>query len=217
MIDLVNIFKGMSGGTNSDPKELAKLMVKTTAEYAISKNRTNYTYSAYDLSKLDEIKTLIDDLAVKIYNENKKRQIERLRDFSYHYYSSDADSVNFPLFDLNDFLFQLIANNDIFSAQLVSSAQNILNKLSEIIIAAYGGVYYGNYYGEGSNIKRGISIFFTRGNLLNNGTTQYASQNWYRTPSIDFANYTTNQIVETWRELFEAWYDPLDLYTTGSY
>jgi len=90
------------------------------------------------------------------------------------------------------------------------------------VIAAYAGSKYGNYYGVGSDVKRGLSIFFSRGNLTYNNLSHYAYQWWYTSEDtnawrpgehcyygyIDFANSDTDGIVETWRELMEAWYDP---------
>jgi clostripain len=222
------IFKGMASGTNDDPKELGKLVVKTYRDSTVS--QTDQTQAAIDLTKVSSIKSIIDNFAKEIYKANAKSNIETLRDNSIHFYDSDDDSISFPYFDLNDIAYQIIGNSGFFSESLVDSARDIIDSLSNIIIAAYAGSSFGNYYGLGSAVKRGLSIFFSRGNKTYNGYSHYAYQWWYTSldtntwwpgghyyGKIDFADSDTDGIVETWRELFEAWYDPTNSYTPGSY
>ncbi len=226
------LFKGMASGTNNDPKELGKLVVKTYRDSTISE--IDQTLSAIDLTQIATLKTCLDNLSIQIYRENQKSNIEELRDNSYHFYESDDDSIAYPYFDLNDLAIQLYLNSQIFSPNLISAARNTLEALSNAIIVAYAGSYYGNYYGPGSQVKRGLSIFFSRGNLTytsQDGTfTHYAYQWWYTSldtntnystgyfyGKIDFADSDSDGIVETWRELLEAWYDNSTTYTPGSY
>ncbi len=229
--DYTALFQGMSPGSNDDPKELGKLVVKTFHDSTTSE--TTQTLAAIDLTKLEDLKTSIDNFAIAIYKEDKKTDIQKLRDNSYHFYENDYDSISFPYFDLNDLAIQISQNSSYFSSNLVNSANQVIEYLSAAIIASYAGNSYGNYYGLGSDVKRGLSIFFSRGDLTYNSYSHYAYQWWYTSldtnteyasgfyyGKIDFANSDkdseANHVVETWRELFEAWYDPTNK-TPGSY
>ncbi|HQQ19235.1 MAG TPA: hypothetical protein PK520_04035, partial [Exilispira sp.] len=121
-------------------------------------------------------------------------------------------------------------NNLIYSSNLIAKCQEVINSLSNAIIAAYAGEYYGNYYGLGSTIKRGLSIFVSRGDIIYSSYSHYAYQWWYTDIDtdqwwpdghyyglIDFAQSDEDGVVEYWRELFEYWYDPDNLATPSSY
>lgn len=221
------IFKGMALGSNNDPKELGKLVVKTYHDSTSS--QYDQTQAAIDLTKISDLKDIIDNFAVSLYYENKKSEIETLRDKAIHFYDNDYDSIDYPYFDLNDIAYQILGNAGFFSTASINNARDIIDTLSNAIIAAYAGSSYGNYYGEGVYVKRGLSIFFSRGNLTYNEFSHYAYQWWYTSEDtntwysnfyyghIDFADSDADSIVETWRELFEAWYDPTNTYTPSSY
>ena len=91
-----------------------------------------------------------------------------------------------------------------------------------------------NYYEtDDSTAVRGLSIFIPHGELIWDGYTHYAYDWWYSTDvfssttvlsnygapqgGLDFCTFDSDGTVETWRELFEAWYDPLEQYTDGTY
>ncbi len=226
------LFKGMTLGTNNDPKELGKLVVKTYHDSTV--NQPDQTQAAFDLTKVSALKTEIDSFAVKIYKENLKSQIQTARDNAIHFYSTNDESIVFPFFDLNDLAVQINANIEVFSEDLRNQALNVIDSLSEVVIAAYAGSDYGNYYGPGSDVKRGLSIFFSRGNLTVTTSSatysHYSTQWWYTNEDvsileiighgygkIDFANSNANGVVEYWRELFEAWYDSNNTYTPSTY
>ncbi|NOY07578.1 MAG: hypothetical protein GXP33_01910 [Spirochaetes bacterium] len=230
--DYTNLFGSMaeSGGSTGAPVELGKLIVKSYHD--TTKNYPDQTFSAVDLSKISNLKTSLDQLAVQIYSENKKEFIENVRDASVHFFNdNDINAVIAePYYDINDFCYAIINNPELFSDKLISQAKNVLDILSGVIIAAYAGDVYGDYYGSGKEVKRGLSIFFSKGNLMYNNNSLYWYEWWYTdadtaawfgdnpdTPNpghlyglIDFANSNTDKIVETWRELMEAWYDPGD-------
>lgn len=222
------IFKGMKQGSNNDPKELGKLIVKTYKESTIG--TSDQTQVAVDLTNIQDLKTSIDNLAVAIYNENNKSTIETTRDLAYHFYYNDDESISYPYFDLNDLAIK-IAQNSSLSDNLKNSANNIITNLSNTIIAAYAGAEFGYYYGLGTDVKRGLSIFFSRGNIVDSEQKSHYQYQWWYTSEdtnswwpgghyygfIDFANSDNDGIVEYWRELLEAWHDPLDLYTPSSY
>ncbi|MEJ5272610.1 MAG: clostripain-related cysteine peptidase [Spirochaetota bacterium] len=225
------LFKGMSVGSNNDPKELGKLVVKTYHDSTSS--QLDQTQAAIDLTKISDLKDIIDNFAVSLYYENKKSDIEILRDKAIHFYDIDENSIDYPYFDLNDIAYQILGNAGFFSTASINNARDIIDTLSNVIIAAYAGSNYGNYYGYGSDVRRGLSIFFSRGNLTftynNNNYSHYEYQWWYTNVDtnqwnsgylygkIDFADSNENGTVETWRELFEKWYDPTNTYTPSSY
>jgi len=219
--DYKKLFQGMKDGSSNDAIELGKLVVKQYKESTISQ-QTDQTQSAIDLSKIGALKTALDNLAVAIYNENKKSSIESLRDLAYHFYRDDEESIDYPYYDIYSLCAKLYNNLIDISDNLKLKIKNVIDNLKSAVIAAYAGSKYGNYYGVGSDVKRGLSIFFSRGNLTYNNLSHYAYQWWYTSEDtnawrpgehcyygyIDFANSDTDGIVETWRELMEAWYDP---------
>ncbi len=215
--DYNRLFSGMTGNS-SDAKELAKLMVK---QYRDSTSTTSSeTQSATDLSKIAALKTAVDAFAVKLAAENKKSRIETTRDLSYNFYTSDVDSINYPYYDLGDFAYQISTDTG-YSEDLKNSAETVITKLSETVVSAYANTGFGNYYGTGAEVKRGLSIFFSRGNLTYWDDSHYAYQWWYTSRNIvfdygtdfeygriDFCDFNDNGSVETWKELMEYYYNP---------
>jgi len=227
--NLSAIFKEMSGSGSDDPAELGKLVVWAFKNFA-----PNYSYgltqSAVNLESMEDLKILIDRLAVALYRDNKKEAIEKIRDATIHMYEDDYESIVYPYYDLNDFCVKIIGNQNVFSYEVVQIANDIIEKLGEIVIAACSGSYSRSYYGLGSYVKRGLSIFISRGNLKYNNYSHYAYQWWYSNTdfsayqttkkgygNIDFADCNRNGIVETWKELFEVWYDPQNKLTSDTY
>jgi clostripain len=237
-----SLIKDSSGGNdqtttagNPTAEELAKIIVFSYENYiekSLFNNNTGETMAAIDLANISStnLKAHIDNLAVKIYNENKKSSIENIRDASIHFYSSDEDSISYPYFDLYD-LCNRIKNDAGFSTDLKNAADQVITDLSSLIVWAYGDIGNGQsyYFGSGTSVKRGLSIFFSRGNLTYSGYSHYWYQWWYTNMDtnwwsgghyygfIDFADSDTDNTVETWRELMEAWYDPNDLATPGAW
>ena len=215
---------------NMTDRELATLIVQKYKEATAME--TTETSTAVTTENLITLKSKIDYLAVKIYNENKKSVIETIRDNTIHYYVDDEDSISAPYIELGDFCEQ-IKNNilDGFSSQLKTAANDVITELTNTIIYSYAGSSMGDYYGTGSITKKGLSIFFSRGNLDYDSTSHYSYQWWYTTEDtvsllgtgflygkIDFCTSNQNLIVESWRELFEKWYDqPGNGYTPGNY
>lgn len=201
----------------SSSEELAKLMVKQYRDSTL--HVSSETQSAIDLSKITALKTAVDAFAVKLADENKKSEIETTRDSSCNFYTSDIDSISYPYYDLGDFACKISADTG-YSADLRNSAEVVITKLSEAVVSAYANTGFGNYYGTGNDVKRGLSIFFSRGNLTYDGHSHYAYQWWYSSRNtvtsygaafeygrIDFCNFNSNGIVETWKELLEYFYN----------
>jgi clostripain len=218
--DYERLFQNMTysvGVTNADADELARVIVKAYRDSTTSVS--TQTQSAINLANIAVVKTAVDNLAPYIYNENKKSNIETSRDAAYHFYTSEYKSVLYPYYDLSDLCYQ-IYNNDDYSTNLKTKAQALVTAVENAVVASYGGVSYGDYYGTGSNTKRGLSIFFSRGNLEYSGKFHYDYQWWYTTRDtasdygasylygcINFCNFDNDGTVETWKELMEAWYD----------
>ncbi len=214
--DYHSIFSTMDSGNTSNGDELVKLVVKSYKEFVESISFVE-TQVAVDISKISQLKNKLDEFATAIYYEDKKAIIEAVRDVSYHFYQSNYSSIDYPFYDLNDFCQQIILNSDI-SNYLKDKAYNVITQLGDTVIAAYAGNGYGNYYGLGSDVKRGLSIFFSRGNYTYNGDSLYAYQWWYTDQDtteygsdklygkIDFANINNDSTINTWKELMDIWY-----------
>lgn len=222
---------GRITAVSPNPREMSELIVDSYHDFVEAYGPDNgQTQSAIDLSKIEGLKTEIDKFASAIYNENKKSEIENIRDSSIDFYTTDYSSIDNPFFDLNSFCSKIIDDTTVgLSDNLKTSAESVKTELAKVIVKAYGetgtngnGQQY--YYGDGATVKRGLSIFFSRGNLLYNGgsgnLSHYLYQWWYTDVDtqkwwepgkyyglIDFCNSNNNGTVETWKELMEAWYD----------
>lgn len=151
-----------------------------------------HTMAAVDLSKMENLKQSIDNLASAIYQENKKSSIETIRDTALHFNftiaNTDGLSLHRPFFNLYDFCKKIIDDTQYnFSSNLKDNAQTVINVLSITIIKAFAwegtidGLYMPGYFGAGSEVKNGLSIFISRGNVLYNSKSEYAYQYWYTT------------------------------------
>lgn len=199
---------------------------------------SNQTLSAIDLSKIEELKISIDDLASKIYYEDKKNEIElsvfnKLTCFGEGFSSEELSAPYFDLYSLCKLIINDSTNG--FSSDLKTAASNVINKLGDTILKSYAGSVYGGYYDIGAITKRGLSIFISRFYKTDNDLIYYYKYyKWYTNiltennyvdeynksvlyGNIDFCNYDNDGKVETWKELFEAWYDPDNKYTVDTY
>lgn len=118
-------------------------------------------------------------------------------------------------------------------SDIVTYAQAVQTAMKSAILYAYSDDGYSGetyYFGDGASIGRGLSIFVTRGHELYYGYSAYTYQWWYTSIEtnvwwtgghyyglIDFAYSDEDNNVETWRELFEYWYDSTNQYTPSSY
>ncbi|MCP4129707.1 MAG: hypothetical protein GY754_01705 [bacterium] len=194
--------------------------------------KNGQTLSSVKLSEMENLKSKVDLLAAAIDSENKKSALETTRDNSVDFYADDTPgdettlSRYFPFYDLYD-LCSDISNDSgsSYSSGLKTAADNVITALASSIVYSYGEVGSGTdgnsqsyYYGAGSSTKRGLSIFFSRGNLIHNSNSHYAYQYWYTSydlitlaginyGNVDFCTYDNDGTVETWLELMEKWYD----------
>ena len=192
------------------------------------------TLAAIDLSQISALKTAVDSMAVAMYTENKKSSIESTRNSAVKYYdNSDTYSrQEYPYFDLGS-LCSKIAASSTYSTALKTAANNVLTALGNAVVKAYGetatvasGVSgYGTsyYWGTGSSVKRGLSIFFSY------SSSDYAAQDWYTSRdqrngtssqvygNMDFCTFNSDGSVTSWLELMEAWYDPSNTGTPSTF
>lgn len=201
------------------PVDFAKLLVEAYKVFIeANSSSSGETLAATDLSKMEDLKTSVDAFAVAMYNENKKTALEGLRDASVNYMDSDpAYSEYYPFYDLYDFANKVaVDSSNGFSTGLKNAAADVVTKMTAAIVRCYGenGNGQSYYYNSDAAAMRGLSIFFA------SSTTDYANQGWYTTDDnssdssmsttiygkIDFANYSTDTTVRTWRDLMDAWY-----------
>ncbi len=220
--DYVKLFGRMKDQENfgSDPESLSRLMVDA---YKVSvSDLSDQTISAINLANMNNLKFAIDKMAANLYLLNEYQIIEDIRDNTFHFFDSTDvfQIISQPYYDINDFCYLLINNYKLLSPTIKTNAENVITELASSVVAAYGGSDLGNYYGLGQDVKRGLSIFFSNGNLYYGTESHYTYQYWYTNIDlslysrfgpyglIDFCTSNENNIVESWRELMEAWYDP---------
>lgn len=215
--------------------ELSTIMVKTYRDYITGHTATQNsgeTISAIDLSQIETLADNIDALGAAVYNENRQSDIQTIRDSTVHFYKDTYDSISYPYIDLYDFCRRL-SSDSYSSSSLSEAADSVIDTLSSAVLYAYGDDGNGQsaYYGPGETFPRGLSIFFSRGNVIYDDSSHYCYQWWYTEKdtaivysdssylygNLDFCTSNENGDVEGWRELMEAWYDPSNQCTPSTY
>jgi clostripain len=213
------------------PSEFSVRIVKSYRDF-IEETYTNTaeTMSAIDLTKVGAIKLNLDTLAVNL--KNYKAAFEGFRDNAIHFWTDDSDSISYPYFDIYDLMLKIELSIPALSAY----CDAVIASLKDAVLYAYGddgstgGVVQGYYFGTGTDVGHGLSIFVSRGEKSYEGYSHYAYQWWYTYLDtnewwsgghfygfIDFAQSDDNGVVQYWRELFEYWYDPLNEATPGTW
>jgi clostripain len=213
--DYEYIFGNLNGSNDESiltGENLVKLVVESYEQFIENYGyNSGETQSAIDLSKLNNLKSSIDQLANAMYLENKKSTIENIRNNSVYY--DDGYMADYPYFDLYDFVYK-VSTSSLLSTTLKNSANNVISNMREAILKTYGESGNGQsyYYAEDSNAARGLSIFFSR-----NSSDYYTQKDWYTSKDafntsdlgdgyLDFPTTTEDGIVNTWKELMNAWY-----------
>lgn len=202
--DYERLFGDMTG-SNSSAEEFAKLMVRQYRE------STNYvssqTLSAVDLSKMESLKTAVDDLASKLALENKNSQIALTRNSSTHFFliGDSSQEKYYAYFDLSNFANNIV-NDSNYSTTLREKAQGVIDAMALSVVSSYAGSSYGGYYNIGSVTKRGLSILFP----VNYYSSDYY---WYsfdpvgNSGEIDFCNVeSTVPAVNTYKEWLDFFF-----------
>ncbi len=200
------------------------------------------TISTTDLSEISNLAEKIDTLGVSIADENRQSEIESIREATYNYYDiapysdSTSDSVLYPYYDLYD-LCNRINNTGSFSTILQNAANDVMTALSTTILYSYGDTSTIENTGQsqtaynGNNTSKGLSIFFSRGDMIYDLKSHYAYQWWYTSEDsatelndismlyghIDFCTSNEDGNIDGWRELMEYWYDNSDSATPSTY
>lgn len=213
------------------PSELAIRIVKSYRDFIEETySDTAETMSAIDLTKIGAIKLSLDTLAAQL--KDYKALFESFRDDAIHFWENDDDSISYPYFDFYDLMLKIETS----IPALTIYCDAVIANLKEAVLYAYGNngytgdVVQGYYFGSGTDIGHGLSIFVSRGDILYSSYSHYAYQWWYTDVDtdywqpdgyyyglIDFAQSDDDGDVEYWRELFEYWYDPLNEATPGTW
>lgn len=222
--------------------EMADILV-TQYRDSVQYGLTAYhdTMTAVKLSEIDELVSAMHSLAAEIkinYDTEPavRTKFEQIRDASVFFYTEGSvfAALYYPYHDIYSFCRQIVneAEPAVFSTEVTTAAQTVLDRLADSIAAGWAA---GNSSEPGftynstvdSAAVRGLSVFipcseddyhysgdwYTNLTMIANGT--------YLLGEIDFcysdSTADADGTVETWRELFEAWYDPANSYTPGSF
>jgi len=207
-----DIFGTMTGSTT--PEELAKMAAEAYKEKSLAYGLTQNTQTAADLGSITALKTALDNLAAAFSGSGDKTTIEGLRDSATHYYSTEYvyEPIAWPYFEIGSLCDKITASGP--SVEISTALGSVKSALEDVIVYAWAGSESGGY--DGAGIGHGLSVFFSRGEQLYSSESHYAYQWWYTDTAftgatdggIDFADSDTDGTVETWREIFEKWYDP---------
>lgn len=166
-------------------------------------------------------------------DSNLKTVFESCRDASVYYYAYDSELETryVPYYDIYSFCTQIELSAD-FSAGVKSQASSVKTALAAAVVANFAdsSIFDDNnpswpdlnldYYSTtDAAAVRGLSIMIPHGEEFKDSKSYYYDIWWYGAGNyqtnypditlggIDFCTYDSDGTVETWRELFEAWYD----------
>ncbi len=238
--DYTLIFDNFSSAGNPPaPSSMADILVRQYKEstYGISNLMPN-TLTAVKTAGLENLKNAIDDLADLLYDPaggNNQTYFESARDSSVYYFtaSSEYEMEYNPYYDLYSFCEQI--EGSLLDPAIRTQAGVVKTALAASVAACYAdsnGYIDLDYYYEtdDSSAVRGLSILIPFDGNSTAGypyysyawwyvSTEHQSSGGYTLGGLDFCTYDDSGDVETWRELFEAWYDNYasDGYTPGNY
>ncbi len=233
---ILNCFTGASeDGFNNPAITMSKaIVVEHKREFS---SYSNETMAAYDLSRIEDVKGKLDALSALLVD--KRTDIDAIRG-SYQnsntleYFNEDSDYewVNNPHFDLYDFASRVSSYSGFSSSSsITTAADNLKISVDECVVKSWGGSSYPGY----EDGKNGLAFFLPEGNrevtLSSQTEIEYRFQWWYTNKDtqailgsnflygkLDFCNTgSLSDTVETWKELLESWYDPLNDYPPDSY
>ncbi len=157
------------------PIQLSRYIVESYRDYV---GASNQTMTAVDLSKMEALKTSIDNMSAKLH--------------SYGTYSliQNSDYIGVIASDIED--------NTSLNPELRNSANAVLSSLADAIVYAWAGSnIHGGYDGTGFAIKDGLRIV-TANELW------YTNQPYENYGLIDFCTITNDGIINTWKELLSS-------------
>ncbi|MCB2314195.1 clostripain [Clostridium tagluense] len=220
---------------NFDPStvtdlQLGALMVEEQRDAAESAKENNQVLSCFDLSKIEILKNSVDKMAISLWEENKKADIERLRGTEkkttlLHYFDENdkREWLSYPYFDLYD-LCRTISTDSAFSTPIKKLATTVMQNVDDVVVYSYGGKKFKGFT-EG---KTGLSVFLPDGNKMyrdvtaNTSYSEWKGQRWYN--SIDTTilqpDYLYGKLnwckdgqtpkindIGNWFELLDCWFD----------
>ena len=222
------------------PKDLGAVIVEEQHDSTVEEY--DQSLSLYDLSRVFDVKTAVDDLAVAIDQSNTKIAFENIRGrdrepVSLYYFAIPKDPTNAdfysiweetPFFDVYDLAERVFYNESNFPASVISRAEILMKAVDDLVVHSFAGDLF-SYRTFQSNFKQGkngIHIFFPDGSKVNaKNEPMWINQWWYTSRNlykergdphyygnIDFCNYNNNGQVDSWVEMLDKWYDP-----TGDY
>lgn len=218
------IFKNFkNAGNPPTAEEMADILVKQY--YESTKNYGgDHTMASINTAKLETLKEKIDSLAVAIYNEGDssyQTEFETLRNKTIYppVENNGTNLILLPYYDLYD-LYVNIEGSTVFGDTVINAATDVKDALAQAVVASYGqctDLGYNYYTTEDADALRGFSILIPNGEKTYNTDSYYDYAFWYTSKEtttssnnpvggLDFCTYDDDGIVESWRELFEAWY-----------
>ena len=229
---LFSCFTGDSEDGVTAPSELLSKAVVNEYKRTFS-HYSNESMSAYDLSKISDVKTELDYLAGLI--SSNKTVIESIRGnapstnvMEYFNQNYVDEWVAYPHFDLYDFASRVSSSGSLSTAAR-SAADALKTAVDACVLKSWGGSSYSGH----TSGENGLGFFFTDGDYedSSNGIDPFYSYQWwytsrdtassygsvYKYGNLDFCNFDNDSNVETWKELLEYWYDSSGTFNNDTY
>jgi clostripain len=226
------------GSTNLDTMEGADLARIVVEEYENAFSSYEFeTQTAVDLTKIANVKTELDQLAVLIVDY--KDEIELIRGSAVdliadseketnlmHYFdtSSGYEWENYAGFDLYELADSIVVSE--MAIDITNAAIALKTAVNDAIITSWAGDSYAGFT-PGEN---GLSIFFPDGDAVypSGSTTTYWDYQYFYSSrphaaidawassfdlnpnygALDFCDGDADSLVESWFELLQSWYNP---------
>jgi hypothetical protein len=177
--------------TSTTPEQLVTKLVQSYKYNFDSSYGSDQTLTAVRLSEMEDLKTAIDYFAEKLYAEGSSSSLKS--DIS----NTANVSISHQRF-LGFFCDRVI--NGSYSTSLENAAHGVKDALGNAVVYAWADTAHnGGYYGTGSTVENGLLI-------VTDSFYWYTDSSYSSYGYLDFCTSSNDGVVNTWKELVDAWY-----------
>lgn len=215
-------------------QDFAKEVVQAYRE-AWSSYENEETMTAVDNTKIETLKTAVDELAAALTDSSNLSTLKTIQDYPNSsnvltYFNNSNYGWRFHSgFDLYDLASEIAASSN-FSSTARGAAESVKSKTDAAVLHSWGGdIFTDQGFQAGKN---GLSLFFPAGYAEYNSYTFWDYQyfytsndhtdlrDWYSDTfsgdpddmegygGIDFCDGDGDETVETWFEMLQYWFNP---------
>ena len=164
---------------NMTPLDFSKMIIEE-----IYDNQRWSSWGLFDNTKIEKVKTRIDEAARLLAHESRDSLIAIIKNSLGYYHNTSRDieiaQLTFPYVDAYHFWNQ-IANNNSFSNETKAKANKVCISIDELVISSYYGQGYLPETNHFLNGKSGVYQIMPRGNSIfsQSGRIFWSHCNWF--------------------------------------